>query len=264
MFRIAELIRPKSISEAREFLQEYPDLTVLGGCGFLKMGNRTIHRALDLSGCNLNSIQETDSSIRIGAMVSLREMETSPVFQSRYSGAIPGAIGNILGVQFRRCATIGASVYSKYGFSDILPVLLVLNTKVELIRQGKVNLVDFLEQPIQKDILLHVEIAKTPANVSYQHLRNGQADFPILNAAIGKLGNEFRIAIGARPARAKLAKEAATYLNHGDSSSDPEVAADLVVNEIEFGSNLKASAEYRARIAKTLVKRGIKEVLSCR
>ena len=264
MFRIAELLRPESISEAAEMLQTYPDVTVLGGCGFLKMSNRTIPRALDLSKCKLDLIEQSPGTVRIGAMVSLREMETYPLFRSSFNGALSQAIGNILGVQFRRCATIGASVYSKYGFSDILPVLLVLNTEVELLRQGKMKLIDFLEQPIQKDILLHIRIGMEPIVVSYQNLRNAQSDFPLLNAAVGRWGKHWHIAVGARPARARLSQKGVSWLK--DSSlqlDDIEKAAILVAEEMEFGSNQKASAEYRDQVAKVLVKRGIMEVMSC-
>ena len=63
MFTIDKLYQPRSLAEASELLTKFPDITVLGGCGFLKMGNRKIATALDLSLCNLHEISETEQYI---------------------------------------------------------------------------------------------------------------------------------------------------------------------------------------------------------
>ena len=49
MFTIDKLYQPRNIAEVAELLTQNPDITVLGGCGFLKLGNRKINTALDLS-----------------------------------------------------------------------------------------------------------------------------------------------------------------------------------------------------------------------
>lgn len=43
---------------------------------WLKMGNRNISTAIDLSGLGLAGIQETDEEFVIGCMTTLRELET--------------------------------------------------------------------------------------------------------------------------------------------------------------------------------------------
>jgi len=108
---------------------------------------------MDLSKCALEEIQETEDEVQLGAMTTLYDVETNPVMQQVGSGVASRAIGNILGTQFRRVATIGASVYSKYGFSDILPALLVLDVEVELIKNGRMTLREFLDKPVAQDVL---------------------------------------------------------------------------------------------------------------
>ena len=120
MFTIETLHQPQTLSEVKQLVEKFPDITILGGCGFLKLSSRKIPVALDLSRCELDRIRETEQQIEIGAMVTLRDIEKNPALNQWFDGALPKAVSHILGVQFRSCATIGASVYSKYGFSDIV------------------------------------------------------------------------------------------------------------------------------------------------
>ena len=36
------------------------------------------------------------------------------------AGAVREAVRHIVGVQFRNCATVGGSIYGRFGFSDVL------------------------------------------------------------------------------------------------------------------------------------------------
>ena len=201
MFTIDELLQPSSLEEASALLTANPEAVVLGGCGFLKMGSRRITKAMDLSRCGLNGIRETESQIELDAMTTLYDVETSTALNRLADAVLPKAVGNILGVQFRRCATIGASVYSKYGFSDILPALMVLHTEVELMRAGRMSLPEFMDKPIVRDILLRVIIRKDNRHAAYLNLRNASADFPIVNAAVSRHRGQWTIVGGADQAR---------------------------------------------------------------
>lgn len=265
MFTIDELLQPTTLSEAALLLEKTPDAVILGGCGFLKLGARHIRTAMDLSHCGLAEIVDHTEIIQIGAMATLYDIESNETLRGCFNGVLPRAVANILGTQFRRCATIGASVYSKYGFSDILPVLLVLNTEVELLKSGRMPLQVFLDKPIARDVLTHVYIHKDSRNASYQNLRNASADFPILNAAVSCFQEKWTIVVGARPAKAQIATNASNQLsNMPIMASDSANIAEIAAQELTFGKNNKATAEYRREISKILVKRAIEEVLACK
>lgn len=100
------------------------------------MGSQTIHTGIDLSQLGLDQIVENEEAIEIGAMCSLRMIETHPLMNEYFSGIVAESVKDIVGVQFRNCATIGGSIYSRFGFSDILTVLLALDTYVELYHGG--------------------------------------------------------------------------------------------------------------------------------
>ena len=236
---------------------------ILGGTLFLRMGSKNICKGIDLSQLDLNFIRENEGYIEIGAMTSFRDLETSPILKNYCNGIIPKAVHSIIGVQFRNLVTVGATVYSRYGFSDLITALLALDVEVDLFHAGRMPLAEFLSSTPKKDILVKIIITQEQCNGSFQSLRNSAVDYAILNVAVSNIGQDWRIAIGARPRRASLAKEAAQYL--AQSSLKPEDiknAARIASNELSFGKNMRGSAEYRKEISQVLVKRAIEEVLS--
>ena len=120
MFTIQRLVQPETIEEAYKILTEKKLNTVLGGTCFLRMGSKRIGTAIDLSKLNLDYIKEDEEYIEIGAMATFRDIETSSVLNENFNGVLPKSVESIIGVQFRNIVTVGASIFSKYGFSDLI------------------------------------------------------------------------------------------------------------------------------------------------
>lgn len=100
MLKIKSYVKVNSIAEAYE-LNQKKTACVLGGMVWLKMGNRNISTAIDLSGLGLEGIQETDDEFVIGCMTSLRALETDKRLNEYTQGAIRESVRHIVGVQFR-------------------------------------------------------------------------------------------------------------------------------------------------------------------
>lgn len=264
MFSINEVARPETIEEAYRLLTAKTNNAVLGGGAFLRLGSRKVGTAIDLSRLNLDGIEEQEDTIRIGAMTTFRAVETSRILHSWFSGVLPKAVSNVVGVQLRNIVTVGATVHGKYGFSDLITALLVLDAAVELYEGGMVPLGVFLDRPRRKDILLRLWLKKEPRQAAYQVFRNSAGDLPILNAAVSRLGGEWTIAAGARPLVARVAAGASARLAEGGlSSENVELAAATAAEELSFGTNARGSAEYRRTLCRVLVKRAVTEVLKC-
>ena len=262
MFTLQNLVQPETIDEAYKILMEKRSNTILGGCAFLRMGTKVISTGIDLSKLNLDFIREAGGEIEIGAMTSLREIETNPLLVQNFNGVLPKAVGNIVGVQFRNVATAGASVFSKYGFSDLITALLVLEADVELYGSGRVSLAEFMYMPVKKDILTKIIIKKDNRKAAYANLRNSHSDFLLINTAVSRLGDKWTVAVGARPGRAKIAGKASEMLSKKDlTQKDIEKAAELAAGELNFGTNMRASGEYRKAMCKVLIKRAVMEVV---
>ena len=265
MFTIKEVVQPETGREALELLLKRRNNALLGGSTFLRMGSRGIHTAIDLSKLNLHYIREQDEQIEIGAMTTLRELETHPLTAGLAGGVLAKAVGGVIGVQFRNVATVGASVYSRYGFSDILTALSVLDTSVELVRGGRLPLAAFLCQPLTRDVLTAIIIRRDMRQAAYHSLRNSASDYPVLNAAVSRLDGTWRVAVGARPNVAAVAEEAGRLLSGGAvAEAVAAAAAEVAAGELGFGANMRGSAAYRKDLCRVLVKRAVMEVLTCK
>lgn len=258
LFTLLNLVQPVTVDEAYQILMEKRNNVILGGCAFLRLSSRKISTGVELSKLNLNYITEHDDDVEIGAMTTFRDLETSALLQQYFNGVLPKAVSNIIGVQFRNVVTVGASVYAKYGFSDLLTALLSLDTEVELYKGGRMPLQQFLEQPYEKDLLTRIFIKKEQRQAAYENFRNSASDFPLVNVAVSHVDNQWKIVVGATPERAKCAKQAATALNNGNKNLD-EIAG-IATEELVFGTNARATAEYRKAICQVLIKRAIEEV----
>lgn len=262
MFTLTDIVQPTTIEEAYAILMKRKNNQVIGGSAFLRMGKKRIGTGIELSNLNLDYIKEDEDYVEIGAMTTFRELETSDIIKNNFGDILNHSVRDIIGVQFRSVVTVGATVFSKYGFSDLIIALLCLDTEVETFSKGRMTLDEFLDKGYEKDLLTKIYIKKNNKKASYKALRNAKSDYPIVNVAVSKLDSTFKICIGARPQVAKEAKNASEFLsNNNITDENIDKAVQIAVDELSFGTNMKASKEYRYAMAKVLIKRAIMEVI---
>ena len=248
MLKIKNYVKAESLAQAYE-LNQKKNAIVLGGMVWLKMGNRNIVTAIDLSGLGLDSITETDEEFVIGCMATLRDLEVHPGLNAYTDGAEKQSVCHIVGVQFRSCATVGGSIYGRFGFSDVLTLFAALDCYVELYKGGNVPIQEFIHMYYDNDILVAVHIVKTPVKITYLSQRNTATDFPVIAVAVSEYNEKLHVSIGARPVRAE------TLTLDLSEKADMEHLVKKVQEQFSFGSNRRGSADYRRHIAGVLVKR---------
>ena len=258
MMTIREYKRAESLEEAWQLNQKRNN-RVIGGMIWLKMENINVGTAIDLSGLGLDKIEETAEGFSIGAMVPLRQIELHEGLNAYTDGAVRESVRHIVGVQLRNLATVGGSIYSRFGFSDVLTMFLALNASVELYKGGIVPLSEYAQRPYDRDILVRVIVPKEQAAFCYQSVRNSQTDIPVLTCAAARMETgDYRIVIGARPLRAvrfELPAEPALAAEQLAAQFAESVKAQIVT-----GSNMRGSAEYRRHLAGVLTKRAVLEL----
>ena len=215
----------------------------------------TLDKLESIPGC---SVEETEEQFSIGAMVTLRQLELDAGLAAYTNGAVRESVRHIVGVQLRNLATVGGSIYSRFGFSDVLTLFLALNASVELYKGGIVPLAEYAARPYDRDLLVRVIVPKEPAAFCYQSVRNSQTDFPVLTCAAAKTAEGYRFAIGARPGKA------VRFDLTPNAAETPELLADRFAAEVRAAikteSNLRGSAEYRNHLAGVLVKRAVRQL----
>lgn len=264
MITIKEYCTPSTIEQSYDLLKEKKNAVLFGGGAFIRMGSKNINTAIDLSKAGLDYINEDKEYIKIGAMTTFGDIEHSDILKTYFNNTLAKSVREIVGIQLRNLVTVGGTVYSRYGFSDFITGLLPLNVKVNLYKQGRIDLDEFLKNGTQeKDILESIWIPKENRKATFTSMRNSKGDYAILNVGVSSLNKKFKIAIGARPERATFALDAMDYLNYLDDISEKNIieAAKIASEETHFGTNSRGSAIYRKHICYVLVKRALEEVL---
>ena len=256
MLNIQNYVRAESLEQAYQLNQNRRS-RILGGMLWLKMSRGTASTAIDLQDLGLDTIEETQDSFSIGAMTTLRALEQHPGLNAYTQGAMAAAVRDIVGVQFRNLATVGGSIWSRFGFSDVLTQFMAMDTWVELYKGGLIPLEAFAYRKPDRDILVRLWVKKTPAAFVYQAMRNQRTDFPVLTCAVSAVNGEYRAVIGARPSRAVVLRDENHLLSGGISESTAQAFADWVSQTVTTGSNMRGSAAYRTHLAQVLTRRGI-------
>lgn len=254
MITIKNYVKVNTLEEAYELNQAKRNC-VIGGMLWLRTGKRTVDTAIDLSGLGLDQIEETEEAFHIGAMVTLRQLEMSGSLNAFFGGAVRKATEDIVGVQFRNLATVGGSIWGRYGFSDVLTVFLSMDTSVELYRGGTVSLEEFIRMPKDRDILVRIIVKKTPGFYSYDAVRIQKTDFPVIACALSKVNGEYRAAVGARPGAAVLIRDEERLLADGLSEESMRSFAAYVSGKTETGTNMRGGKEYRKQLIRVMTER---------
>lgn len=248
---------PETVEEAYELVRKGRMNRVMGGGVWLRMQTRRIATMIDLSACGLDKIEEDEECFRIGAMVTLHQLECHEAFNAATCRVFERSVRDVVGVQFRNLATVGGSVYGRFGFSDVLTSLLPLDTEVELVGAGIVSLASFRNMPYERDVLTHVIVHKHPYQADFEAVRRSATDFPVLNVCAACWGDAWHVAVGARPTKAKLVE--GERLGLGTTFTEDELSeACEKLGELPMGSNMRGSERYRRHLARELGQRAIR------
>ena len=256
MLQLKQYVKVANLDEAYE-LNQKKNSVIVGGMHWLKMSKTVCGTAIDLSGLGLDQIVETDETFEIGCMVSLRQLETHEGLNTYTAGAVREAVKDIVGVQFRNTATVGGSIWGRYGFSDVLTVFLAMDTTVVCNKAGEISLKDFATMKADRDILVKLVVKKKPIQIAYLAQRHARTDFPMLTCAVSRVDGKWAASIGARPSKAMIVADDEMLLAGEMTEEKAKAFGNYVAEKLVFGSNMRGSADYRRQITPVLVRRAI-------
>lgn len=240
----------QTLDEAYE-LNAKKSTVIVAGNMWLRMCGMRRQTALDLSALGLDFIKEDEQGFTIGAMTTLRTMETHPALNAAFGGVFARAFEPIVGTQFRNSATVGGSVFSRFGFSDVSTLLLAMGAKVVTHARGEVPLDEFQKEKWDRDILTSIRIEKG-RSAAVESVRLSKTDIPVLVCAASADERGVRVALGSRPARAMIVAE---------DAKPEELDYMRMAADIPMGSNARASEAYRRKVAPVLMERAVQACL---
>lgn len=240
----------QTLDEAYE-LNAKKSTVIVAGNMWLRMCGMRRQTALDLSELGLDYIKEDEQGFTIGAMTTLRTMETHAALNAAFGGVFARAFEPIVGTQFRNGATVGGSVFSRFGFSDVSTLLLAMGAKVVTHARGEVPLDEFQKEKWDRDILTAIRIEKG-RSAAIESVRLSKTDIPVLVCAASADERGVRVVLGSRPARAVIVAE---------DAKPEELDYMRMAADIPMGSNARASEAYRRKVAPVLMERAVQACL---
>lgn len=279
--RSFELLQPHSLAEAVELLKKHgDDARPLGGGTTLVilMKQRAVQYPylVDLQTIpGLNAIEQENGGLRIGALVSHRVVELSPLVR-RVFPAVAEAFGHIGNVRVRETASVGGNLAHADYRLDPPPPLLVLGAEIGAFGPSgarRISLKNFFQGIYETalepgEILVDVKIPEPPANSEAVYLRYSTLsanDWPCLGVAAlltkenGRC-KELRLALGG-VAPTPLLIGGLEFT--GDQSLDNGVVEKVlqkVEEQISPSSDLRGSEWYKRRLARLFVKKAIAQL----
>lgn len=220
----------------------------------------------------LNFVRDEDGSIRIGAMITHYQIETSELLR-RKCPLLPETAAHIGDVQVRNMGTLGGSLAHGDPAADYPAALIALDASVRLVGANSdrtVRFEEFLLDPFTTalepgELIYEVIVpAEEPGTgVSYQKMVHPASGFAIVGAAarVRKSGDRIAVArvgvtgIGPKAYRAANIER----LLEGTTGSPEEIgrACQEADAGIEAQSDLAASAEYRRHLSRVYTARAV-------
>jgi len=276
--RSFELLQPRSLAEAVELLQKHgEEARPLGGGTTLVilMKQRAVHYPylVDLQTVpGLNRITPENGALRIGALVSHRMVELSPVIRQAFP-VLAEAFGHIGNVRVRQTASVGGNLAHADYRLDPPPPLLVLGAEVGAVGPKGARMIPLknffrgmYETALEPgEILIDVKIPPMPANGKAVYLRYttlSANDWPCLGVAAlltkeNGRAKELRLALGGVAPTPLLIGGLEFTKDQRLDDGVVEKVLQAVEAQISPSSDLRGSEWYKRRMARLFVQKAI-------
>lgn len=225
----------------------------------------------------LDYITEDGDGLRLGALATIRSIETSPLVKARY-GILAQAAHLLGSVQVRNLATIGGNLCHAAPSAETAAPLLALGARARTAGAGGervIPLEDFFNCPGETclktgEILIELQIPSPPprsAGVYLKHSIRKAMDIAFVGTGVvvelagsDEVCVDIRIALGAvapTPMRARRAEDhlRGRKLEEGVLREAGEIAS----QECSPISDIRCSAEHRTEIVKVFVRRAAQQ-----
>jgi carbon-monoxide dehydrogenase medium subunit len=225
----------------------------------------------------LSKIQENGGSLRIGALTSIRDLETSAILRDKLPVLWESA-HQFASLQVRNTATIGGNICRASPSGETLTPLLVLDAKaIAAYSDGEKTepFTSFFQGPGKtslgtKGLLTQIDVPYPAAGsrgVYLKHAVRGAMDIAMVGVAVlitpdatkTKL-QDVRIGLGAvAPVPLRAAKTEALLRGKALTGALLKEAAAMAASESSPISDQRSSAEYRRWIVEALTRRGLEQ-----
>ena len=277
-----DYFEPKTLNEALSLLAKYGEQAkvIAGGTDVM-----VDIKYKEEPGClvnikkipDLDAIRENGGSLRVGPLVTIRDIETNSIVRERLP-VFWEACHQFASLQIRNTATVGGNICRASPSGETLAPLLVLEAKGKLaFADGEKSepFTSFFQGPGKssvgaKGLLTEIEIPYPPAgskSIYLKHAVRGAMDIAIVGVAVLVTPNaaknglqDVRIGLGAvAPTPIRATKAEAMLRGKPINAELVKEAAAMAASESSPISDQRSSAENRRWIVEALTRRGLQQ-----
>jgi aerobic carbon-monoxide dehydrogenase medium subunit len=262
-----EYARAGSVDEAIELLGREDAKVLAGGHSLLPLLKLRFARPsllVDIGRLDdLRYVREDGDRIAIGALGRHADLALDPVL-AQGCGLLARTAGNVGDPQVRHRGTIGGSVAHSDPASDLGTILLTLDA--DFVTRGPegertIPAADFFTGPFEtalgpQELLVEIRVPKVEGGRYLKHVRR-QQDWATVGVAAARVNGGVRVglaAMGATPLRARAVEQAIA------GGASPADAAEHAVEGADPPSDVSASSEYRAHLARVLTRQALEQI----
>lgn len=272
LLNVTEYYRPDTLAEALQLLRRPGVKTVALAGGTLLVGQRddSVQAVVDLKALGLNTINEQQGRIHLGAMLTLQQLVESPLAQEIAGGILAKAAKSSAARLIRNAATVGGTLAAgPAAFADLAVALATLGAQAHLVgeKERAVPAEDVFAQRKPDELITEITFPRPAANTQGAFLRVARApdDVALVHVAAlvqmeGGVCQRIHLAVGGvgmSPVRLD-AVETALYKQAPDETS---IAAAVSTGLADFNPppDFRASPEYRQEVAGVLAQRALQQ-----
>jgi carbon-monoxide dehydrogenase medium subunit len=272
-----DLHRASSVEQATDLLGRFGDdaIPIAGGTELLlllKLGFSAYGHLVEVRDIpELNGIKLDDDVVEIGAAVTHREIERSPVVRERIP-ALAQMARSVANIRVRSAGTLGGNLCFSDPHSDPATFLLAAGAEAVVRRGGEAARVlpmqAFFRGPYETalaegDLLISVRVPATTAGTCIAHRKLAFRERPAATCAAWIRGSEgsvteTRIAVGSVGPLAVRASEAESLLLAGAAVDE---VADAAAESSGAVEDANGSEEYKRQLVRVLVGRALADAL---
>ena len=268
-----DYVRPATLDEALGLLARHGDeaKVLAGGHSLIPAMKLRLSQpklVIDIGRIgDLRSISERDGKIAVGALTTHYDIESSALL-ARSCPLLPEVAGKIGDVQVRNKGTIGGSCVHADPAGDWPAAMLALDAEFEIAGPGgsrRVSAQDFFVDILTTavkpgEILKSIQLPVTAKTVAYVKFAQKASGYAIAGVAAVVDKARAGIAVGITGVAAKAYRAAAVELSLRGvelSAATIATAAQKAADGVDPLSDIHASAEFRAHLARVQTKRAL-------
>lgn len=278
-----EFHAPTSLSEAADLLARYDGEANLmaGGTALMLLLKQSLVQPDHLISLHrvpeARSIDVSDGVLRIGGLVTMREVEQSSVVREA-TPLLANAYSRVATVRIRNSATVGGGLAQADPAMDPPPALLILDASVKVTSAKGERVVpigdwyaDYYETTIEPgEIVTELQVPVQPKDMKWTYIKylpRTEDDYATVSAAAlgrvdgGKIA-EVRVGLGAVASTALRATDLEAALRGADATFDVlKDASQSVSGIVDPTTDPRGSAEYKRDMSVVFARRAMQAAL---